>query len=239
MYIKFNNSEEIIEAKVKVLNDNLVRVYLESEPNLSGFRLFLDKEMKYPLSDDEYCGFTTLYRQYDGYYDLSNDGSVWEEPVPTVTFLAPTGGRFVEFGDYVEQSAKKYEDLIIPEIAEQEGYKFVGWSPEIPTEGEITSDQTFVVQFIDISVHFIATEGGYLDGEIRQIVSDYSELVIPEPVASKDYKFVSWYPEIPTEGPIDISLDEFTARFEYTLPERVASLEEDMKNLNKLAGGEE
>jgi hypothetical protein len=238
MYIKFNNSEEVIEAKVKVVADNLVRVYLESEPNLSGFRLFLDKEMEYPLSNDEYCGYVTLYRQYDGYYDLSNDGSVWEEPVPTVTFLAPTGGGFVEFGDYVEQSAKKYEDLIIPEIAEQEGYKFVGWSPEIPTEGEITSDRTFTAQFIDIRVHFSATEGGYLKGETNQLVSDYSELVIPEPVVNKDYKFLGWTPEIPTEGPIDEEKLNFLALFEYTLPERVASLEEDMKNLNKLAGGE-
>lgn len=78
-YIKFKNSEEITSVVVKTYGSNIARIDGE-EPNVSGFRLYLDKEKKFPLDKGEYEAFTTLYRQGEGWYELSNDGSVYQEP---------------------------------------------------------------------------------------------------------------------------------------------------------------
>lgn len=79
-YIKFKNKRTVNEAVVvKPQGSHVIRIEGE-EPNVSGFRLYLDKEKKFPLDKGEYEAFTTLYRQGDGWYELSNDGSVYQEP---------------------------------------------------------------------------------------------------------------------------------------------------------------
>ena len=52
--------------------------------NTDGFRLYLDEGCKYPLDNGEYEAYTTLFRAGDGWYELSNDGSVYIEPVAPV-----------------------------------------------------------------------------------------------------------------------------------------------------------
>ena len=52
--------------------------------NTNGFRLYLDADCKYPLDNGEYEEYTTLFREGDGWYELSNDGSVYTEPVAPV-----------------------------------------------------------------------------------------------------------------------------------------------------------
>lgn len=98
-------------------------------------------------------------------------------------------------------------------------------------------------------VNFIVSGGGTLDGEATQKVKDYSELVIPTPIANTDYEFTQWSPAIPESGEVEKNRT-FTAIFVSTLPqpepeevpsslaERVAVIEEDMKNLNKVFKGE-
>lgn len=54
------------------------------EINTSGFKLYLDPDCKYPLDQGEYEAYTTLYRKGDGWYELSDDGSVYIEPVAPV-----------------------------------------------------------------------------------------------------------------------------------------------------------
>ena len=79
-YIKFKNKRTVNEAVVvKPQGSHVIRIEGE-EPNVSGFRLYLDKEKKFPLDKGEYEAFTTLYRQGEGWYELSNDGSVYQEP---------------------------------------------------------------------------------------------------------------------------------------------------------------
>ena len=79
-YIKFKNKRTVNEAVVvKPQGSHVIRIEGE-EPNVSGFRLYLDKEKKFPLEKGEYEAFTTLYRQGEGWYELSNDGSVYQEP---------------------------------------------------------------------------------------------------------------------------------------------------------------
>ena len=62
---------------IRITGDNLV-------VNTNGFRLYLDADCKYPLDNGEYAAYTTLYREGDGWYELSNDGSVYIEPVAPV-----------------------------------------------------------------------------------------------------------------------------------------------------------
>lgn len=81
-YIKFNNSEEIIKASVLPIRPNVVRIIMDEEPALTGFKHYLDKDAKYSLDNGEYEEYTTLYRQGDGWYELSNDGSVYAEVAP-------------------------------------------------------------------------------------------------------------------------------------------------------------
>lgn len=82
-YIKFKNAPGIVQVTVLPACPNVVRITTEQEPTLDGFRLYLDEGGIYPLDNGEYANYTTLYRQGDGWYELSNDGSVYEEPVPT------------------------------------------------------------------------------------------------------------------------------------------------------------
>ncbi len=80
-YIKFKDSE-FIKASALPMHPNVVRIITGAEPVLTGFRLYLDKNCKYPLDNREYESYTTLYRQGVGWYELSNDGSVYEEVAP-------------------------------------------------------------------------------------------------------------------------------------------------------------
>ena len=84
------------------------------------------------------------------------------------------------------------------------------------------------------NVSFYTNGGGVLAGQTTQEVNDYSELVIPTPIANDDYEFTQWSPEIPTSGKVE-SNKSFTAIFVSTLPEpepeptleeRVAMVEE-------------
>ena len=52
--------------------------------NTDGFRLYLDPDCKYPLDNGEYLAYTTLYREGEGWYELSDDGSIYTEPVAPV-----------------------------------------------------------------------------------------------------------------------------------------------------------
>lgn len=54
------------------------------EINTSGFKLYLDPDCKYPLDQGEYEAYTTLYRKGDNWHELSDDGSVYVEPVAPV-----------------------------------------------------------------------------------------------------------------------------------------------------------
>lgn len=69
----------------------------------------------------------------------------------------------------------------------------------------------------DITVKFAAYSGGSLDGNTKQVVKNYKDLVIPTPVANENYEFVKWSPEIPTSGVIERDIT-FTAVFVYVEP---------------------
>ena len=79
-------------------------------------------------------------------------------------------------------------------------------------EGEIlfSSDGSTYIPVIS----FQAQPGGILEGEVRQTVDQYEDLVPPSVQAQENYEFIGWIPEIPGEGEIDENRT-FTAQLEY------------------------
>ena len=168
-HIKFNNEETCAKANAVRMSDNVVRIITESEPNATGFRLFLDPGMKYPLDNGEYESYITLYRTGEGWYELSNDGSVYVAPLPTIKFIASNGG--VLTGE-LEQKVSDYSKLVIPEVKTLENFEFIGWSSEIPTEGVIESDKTFTALF-----NYIPTLAELKTGKIQEAEATKNMLV--------------------------------------------------------------
>lgn len=81
-YIQYKNSDSFVPATVRPLGAHVVRITTDAEPDLSGFRLYLRDSTDHPLDNGEYEGYTTLYRQGDGWHELSDDGSVYTEVAP-------------------------------------------------------------------------------------------------------------------------------------------------------------
>jgi hypothetical protein len=80
-YIKFKNKETVSKVIVSEESPHVIRITRDNIiVNTDGFRLYLDAECKYPLDNGEYAEYTTLFREGDGWYELSNDGSVYTEP---------------------------------------------------------------------------------------------------------------------------------------------------------------
>ena len=103
---------------------------------------------------------------------------------------------------------------------------------ELKDEIQFSNDGSIWVKPLP-KVNFYTNGGGTLEGETLQEVYTYEELVIPTPVASEDYEFTQWEPEIPTSGEIDCD-KSYAAVFVSTLPppepeptleERVAGVE--------------
>lgn len=81
-YIKFKNKETVSKVIVSEESPHVIRITGDNIiVNTDGFRLYLDADCKYPLDNGEYAAYTTLYRKGDGWYELSDDGSVYIEPV--------------------------------------------------------------------------------------------------------------------------------------------------------------
>lgn len=79
-YILFNNRKKPVEAQAIKLNNNQIEI-IGCAVNTSGFSYYQDAEMKRLYGD--YSDFTTLYRELDESYILSNNGSTYpDEPEP-------------------------------------------------------------------------------------------------------------------------------------------------------------
>lgn len=178
IYIGENTIHKI---EFKRVNDHIVSVkgYLPAQTN--GFKL--SREGKNDNWD--YKDYTTIYRELEGEIQFSNDGTVYVEPVPKVSFYTNGGGTLE--GETV-QEVKNYEDLDIPTPVASENYEFTGWSPEIPESGKIEGNKSYTAIFV-------------------------STLPPPEPVPTLE--------------------DEVTA-----LKESVSTLENDVRAINDVLGGD-
>ena len=135
--VRFAGSEEIYQAKVEVLGENLVQLHIEVDVDVSAGFVVLTKGEKV---FGDYTGFTTIYREMeDGSVILSNDGSVHVPPVYKVIFVVNNGTIIGE----TEQTPGTFDKLVIPTVEMNENYEFLGWNQEIPTEGELEKNYTF------------------------------------------------------------------------------------------------
>ena len=225
--IFLKNPSEVYDGKLLDLNEKVIRLTFEKkmpkkELLLSGFNIINEHNGKVMT---ERIGFNTVYRTYDNglIIELSNDGSVWVKPEYEVKFVACDG--VILEGETV-QKVGRYEELVEPTIKVEEGYEFLKWTPEIPSEGDVERNMTFTTLVEDKNIYFHCSGGGKLEGELKQFVEDYSELTPPTPIADEDFKFVGWMPEIPAEGIVDVK--EFYAVFESNIPERLKFVENDL-----------
>lgn len=122
-YIKFKDIKTVKEAIVKKQGDNIIRIE-EETPNTSGFKLYLDKEKKSPLDKGEYEAFTTLYRQGEGWYELSNDGSVYQEPEEPEE-VEPTEEEREAAERQTEQDEVRAQILLLKNQLESSDYKII------------------------------------------------------------------------------------------------------------------
>lgn len=167
-HIKFNNSEEIIKAHVLPMRPNVVRIATDTEPVLTGFKHYLDKDCIHAMDNGEYESYTTLYRQGDGWYELSNDGSVYEEVAPV-----------------------QPEDLTEEEKAEQERLQeiFTVQSQISRLKEQITATDYQVIKTYEYSlvgkeseydIETLHAERQSLRDQINELEKQLAELVITE-----------------------------------------------------------
>lgn len=76
MHVLFLDNTDTVEASVKKLGEHLIQIS-GAEMNLSGFHLLNDAGSVF----GKYDGFTTLYRELEDGFILSDDGSVYVEPI--------------------------------------------------------------------------------------------------------------------------------------------------------------
>lgn len=112
-YIKFKVKKKMVEAQVVPVSGSVVRILIQDKPVLTGFRLYLDAGGKFPMDSGEYEGYTTLYRQGEGWYELSRDGSIYQEPEKIVAVEEPPE-ELTE-----EQQAEQERQARIAEISGQ------------------------------------------------------------------------------------------------------------------------
>ena len=211
------------ETKYKVdfdiVSKNVVKIIGDLPDKTTGFILSREDEE----DNWDYSAYTTVYSKDPGFILFSNDGSI--KPLPVVKFITNYGGTI---DGTTEQSASNYKDLTVPTVITEDGFEFVGWEPEVPTEGKIEEDVVFQAIIINKNVYFHVGNGGSLQGETQQAVDNYSELQIPSVIENENYEFVGWEPEVPTEGKIDITNTNFLAVFKSNIPSRVVTLETDL-----------
>ena len=224
--IFLKNPSAVYDGKLFDLTENLIRLKFEKqipekELLLSGLNIINEHNGKVMAKR---IGYNTVYKidKDKLVVELSSDGSVWVKPKYGVRFNVDNG--ILEGESY--QAVDTFEELIIPNVKTENGYKFVKWTPEIPSEGEIKKNMTFTAIVEDKNIYFHCSGGGQLDGELKQFVEDYNELTLPFPIADENYKFVGWMPEIPKEGVVENT--DFYAVFESNIPDRLRFVENDL-----------
>lgn len=83
-YLKFLKTTNYLPCVVNPLGENVVNLKFDEpqEVCLNGFKLYLDAEGEFDIGGNSYKKFKTLYRSIsENEYQLSNDGSVYVEPV--------------------------------------------------------------------------------------------------------------------------------------------------------------
>ncbi len=97
-FIKFADKNILVQVSVIPKSEHIVRIINSPWVDVNGFRLYIDRDGTYPMDNGEYKAYTTLYRMGDGWYELSDDESVYVEPetVPEPEPYKPTPEELAE-----------------------------------------------------------------------------------------------------------------------------------------------
>ena len=130
-FIKFNNKKSPVEAQAKKLDNHKIEIS-GCAINTSGFLYYQDKEMERLYGD--YSDFTTLYQELDEGYILSDNGSVYPEPVePSEPSLREVVEKLEEeltntqiaMTENFESGIAMQEELTNAQVAITELYEFI------------------------------------------------------------------------------------------------------------------
>lgn len=132
-FIKFNNRTSPVEAQAKKLNNNRIQI-IGCAVNTSGFLYYQDKEMTRLYGD--YSDFTTLYQKLDEGFILSNDGTVYPEPVEPEPQPEPSLREVVE---------ELEEELTNTQLAMTENFE-----QGIYMQEELTNAQVAITELYEI-----------------------------------------------------------------------------------------
>jgi hypothetical protein len=140
--MKYIGSEESYQVEFKNISKNITQLKGDFPIKTVGFTVGRIGDPEAFTGD--YSSYTTIYREIEGGVQFSNDGSVYIEPIPIVSFYSNGGGSLD--GETV-QEVKDYSDLVIPTPVSYENYEFTEWNPEIPLSGEIKGNKSFTAIF--------------------------------------------------------------------------------------------
>ncbi|NBJ93117.1 hypothetical protein [Parablautia muri] len=134
-FILFKDKKRPIEVRVKKLSEHQIEI-AGCPINISGFAYYHDAEMKHQYGD--FSKFTTLYRELDESYILSDDNSVYPEESETVETPEPPLREVIQLlkkdlanmqtvldknRDYTVRAANEITDI---QIALCEIYEMIG-----------------------------------------------------------------------------------------------------------------
>lgn len=141
--LRYIGEETDYSVNFKSINENVVEVTGENLPEKeTGFIVTRIGDPSAFTGD--YSEHKTIYREVEGGFQYSNDGSVYIEPLPKVYFYTNGGGTLE--GETM-QEVKNYEELSIPTPKANENFEFTEWIPEIPESGAIEEIQYFTAIF--------------------------------------------------------------------------------------------
>lgn len=141
LLIKFLDGSET-RCVFSNMTDNIVQLRGKNVNNSSGFKVHRESD---GMLLGDYSDFTTIYKEIENGVQISNDGSVYVEPMKKVIFNSTAYGSL---DGLTSQEAYYYEDLVIPTPIADEDCEFVEWMPEIPTKGTIDTNKTFTAVFV-------------------------------------------------------------------------------------------
>lgn len=163
-YTRFVGSDIVHEVNLKQISPNLVQINapIPSAYISAGFEVLTRPKNGKVFGD--YKKYKTIYKkEEDGSVILSNDGSVWKEPVYTVTFE----GLNCTMVGKTTQNVKTYDELEIPVAIPNENYEFVEWNPVIPLQGKITKNEKYIAKTVYVKT---------LEEEQTEKISEMNEI---------------------------------------------------------------
>lgn len=132
--------------------------------------------------------------------------------------------------DVIKQSGQVTynESITEPSDPQKEGYKFIGWQPEVPSTMP-DHDMAFTAKF-EINKYQVKWN---VDNSVRiDSVNYQSQIVLPADPTKEGHTFTEWTPEIPDKMPADdleftaqFSVNQYNVKFVVDAEERESSLD--------------